>query len=272
MDEVVAQLKDEDFLTALVERTHDQLIASGRWSYAAFIAQFDDVVSEEARSVGNRSMTTRLRLAKIERAVRVPPVHLRLSRSLFGAISRLTGRPFKPRIKINVGALFGKATLAFRAVLGDAELRPIFREGLRAGMHRDTLVEEIVKFSVLRGVASARLRTNERFTVIVDFDAACGVIRFRSRRVEQGIQPVNGSARLAREALRAGTVKAIEWDHSALGKTVRLRKPRVELGIGQKGLKSFTLLVEIGRRKPALLDQALAPLIGADQIQASRLG
>jgi hypothetical protein len=46
----------------------------------------------------------------------------------------------------------------------------------------------------------------------------------------------------------------------------------LELGLGKDGLKSFTLLAEIGRRKPALLERALAPMVGADEIQASRLG
>jgi hypothetical protein len=272
MDDVVARLKDIDFLNAMVERAYEHLIASGRWSYASFIRQFDDVVSQEARPIGIRPMAVRHRLAMMERALRVPPLGERISRPTFAAISTLSGGRFKPSSRPNVRALVGRSTLAVGAVLGDSELRTIFREGVRAGMARDALMEELVKFAVLRRATRGELKTIDAFSVSAQYDAAGSSIRFMSRPASQGVHPVNGSVRLAREALRAGTIQAIEWDHSSLGTTVRLRKPRVELGIGPAGLKRFTLLAEIGRRKPTLLEHALASMVGPEEIHESRLG
>jgi hypothetical protein len=58
-------------MTALVERAHAHLVRSGRWSYAAFIKQFDQVVSEEARSARGPSLAPRHRVAGAERWLRV---------------------------------------------------------------------------------------------------------------------------------------------------------------------------------------------------------
>jgi hypothetical protein len=261
MDEVVTQLKDDDFLTALTQHAYEHLVASGRWSYAAFIQQFDGVVSEEASSARYGFGAPRHRLAKIERVLRVPPPHVRLLRRGFATASALTGRHFADKSGSAVKSVWHKSTLALRAAIGDAQLRPIYREGRRAGMAVDSLLDEILKLSVLRSAASGKLRADDRFAVVSEFDAADGSLRFVSQR-EDADQSVNGSSRVVRDALLAGSVKAIEWDHRAMGPTLWLRKPRVELVIGKDGFKSFTLLAQIGQRKPALIERALRPIIG----------
>jgi hypothetical protein len=66
-------------------------------------------------------------------------------------------------------------------------------------------------------------------------------------------------------------VGAIEWDHSEVGRTVRLERPLVDIGIGSAGVTTYPLLVAIGRRRPKQLERVLAPVIGTERIAASRL-
>jgi hypothetical protein len=89
MDEVVAKLKDDAFITRLVERAHTDLVSSGRWSYARFIHEFDDVVAESAKAAHGHAFAPRHRIATMERALRVPPPHLRLARGIVNAVSAL---------------------------------------------------------------------------------------------------------------------------------------------------------------------------------------
>ncbi len=71
LDGVVARLRDDAFMKALVERAHEHLVRSGRWSYAAFVRQFDDVVAEEAFTTRGPSLAPRHRIAGAERWLRV---------------------------------------------------------------------------------------------------------------------------------------------------------------------------------------------------------
>lgn len=55
--EVVAKIRDHVFLQDMVDRTYDDLIASGKYSYRAFIAEFDKVVDDRCRVGTNRPKT-----------------------------------------------------------------------------------------------------------------------------------------------------------------------------------------------------------------------
>jgi len=62
-DEVVRRLRDDAFLQDLADRTHKELVESGRYSKQAFIALVDHVVDEEAIAHGMRpEATTRIRI------------------------------------------------------------------------------------------------------------------------------------------------------------------------------------------------------------------
>jgi hypothetical protein len=78
-------------------------------------------------------------------------------------------------------------------------------------------------------------------------------------------------AERAREAVRAGAIDVIEWDHTAFGPTIQLRSPAVEVGIGADGVKRYTLLLQIGRRRPGVLEQALAPALGVSGVEVRPL-
>lgn len=78
VDEVIAKLKDDDFITAVTRRAHDHLVKSGHWSYSKFIQQFDDVIADEALTARGPSFAPRHRIATVERSLRT--LRMRLAR------------------------------------------------------------------------------------------------------------------------------------------------------------------------------------------------
>jgi hypothetical protein len=183
----------------------------------------------------------------------------------------IRGKDFARRSEIESGSWLVKGSLAARAAVGDPDLRAVFREGRRAGMALDTLLEEILELSLLRRAAHGYLVADERFRVISEFDSGSRLLRFVSSPVQSHPQVADGTAERAREAVRAGVIDVIEWDHSAFGPTIQLRSPAVEVGIGTDGVKRYTLLVQIGRRRPGLLERALAPALGGSGVEVKPL-
>ena len=271
MDDVVARLKDDAFMRDLTNRAYDDLVASRRWSYTAFIKQFDDVVSEHATLMRRGLLAPRQRIAEVERMLRVPSIHHRVIRGALNATSGVTGRQFAAGSEMRVGTMLYTLTFALRTTLADKQLRHIYLKGSRSGMSRDRLLEELLKLSLLRRAVRGELRTLDGFTVTSEFDQANGSLRFVSRP-DPCVQPIDERSRALRVALLSGAVKVIEWDHSAVGVMVRLLSPRLDLHIGRDGHMNFDLVAEIGRRKPALLERALAPMTRVHNMPASVLG
>jgi len=263
LDDVVAQLRDDDVVAAMTGRAHDDLIKSGRWSYAAFVAEFDRVVDEEAHTMRGRSTALRYRIAKAERTLLVPGISVRLFRGTHAVWTRIFRRDASMRFAIEYESQIEKGFLALRTALGDRELRPLLRLGRRAGLPLDRLLREILELSLLRRAAAGTLRPEQGFALKTEFDAAGKSLCFVSTPIGYGTPERRGHADLIRDSLRAGELKAIEWDHRALGGKVQLERPGVEVGIGYKGLESFTAIVSLGRLKPSALESALAPVLSA---------
>ncbi len=271
MREVAGKLKDGQFMTAMIERTYEHVVKSGRWSFQTFIHEFDDVVAEQVGAVRGPRRAPRHRLAQMERALRVPPPHVRVTRRALTVAAAIRRKDFARRSEIESGSWLVKGSLAARAALGDPDLRAVFREGRRAGMPLDALLEEILELSLLRRAAQGNLVTEERFSVIPEFDSGSRVLRFVSSPVESLSQQADGTAERALEAVRAGVIDVIEWDHTAFGPTIQLRRPSVEVGIGTDGVKRYALLAQIGRRRPGLLERALAPAFGGSGVEVRPL-
>jgi hypothetical protein len=263
IDDVVTQLLDDDLVAAMTARTHDDLIKSGRWSYAAFVAEFDRVVDEEARQMRGGSTEVRYRLAKVERSLLVPGVSVRLFRATHAVWTRIFRRDSSMRFEIEYESQVEKGFLALRTALGDRELRPLLRLGRRAGSPLDRLLREILELSLLRKAAASTLRPEQGFALKTEYDAAGKSLCFVSTPTGYPITEHRGQVDLIRDALRAGEIKVIEWDHRALGGKVRIERPAMEVGIGYKGLESFTAIASLGRMNPLALDRALAPMLSA---------
>jgi hypothetical protein len=261
MDEVASKLKDGPGLAELVQRTHEHVIASGLWSYATFIYDFDAVVADATKSTRRRYGKPRRRLAGIERAVRVPAPHVRLTRAALTVMARVRGRDFARRSEIESWAWLAKATMAIRAALSDSDLRSIFSEGRKSGMALDAVLEEILELHLLQRSGSGDLRSRRAFTVEAEYDQSSNTLRFLSKSAAEGAG-AGPTSPVVLDAVRVGSVDAIEWDHTAIGPTVELVDPYLEVGVGSDGHKRFGPLVQLGRRRPDLLERVLAPVMG----------
>jgi hypothetical protein len=269
MDEVVKQLRDDDLVDAMTKRANHDLIKSGRWSYQTFIAGFDDVIDDEVSASRRRSSELRYRLAQAERALRVPGPRLRVFRGAHAAWTRVSRRDRSMRFAIEYDSQIEKGFLALRILLVDPDLRSLFRLGRRSGAPLDRLLREILELSLLRRAANGGLRPGQDFRLNAEFDAERGLLCFVSLPLGHKAPDRHASSHEIREALRAGDLRDIEWDHRALGGKVWLDRPAMEVGIGYQGLESFNLLVGIGHQNPAALTKALEPVLAASEPSVS---
>lgn len=266
MDDVVDKLRDDRLVSAMTARARRDLIESGRWSYRAFVDQFDQVVDEEARSRRGPSMALRYRATQAERAMRVPPPTVRLAR----AASRLLHRDPSMRFSVEREGQVRKGLLAIRVGLADPDLRPLLRLGRRSGASLDRLLREILELSLLRR-AAARDLPGQSFVVGVEFDPERRALTFVSVAAPDSAPERLSSADLVLDAIRRRELSVIQWDHRPLGGQIRLDRPSMVVGIGLDGLETFSVLTEIGRIRPSALERALTPLLsGAIRAVASR--
>jgi len=265
MDEVVHKLRDDTFIAAMTKRTLDHLINSGRWSYQAFITQFDQVVDEEASTKRGPSTALRYRMAKAERAIKVPPLRIRVFRAGHAAWQRVFNRDASLRFAIDRESQIEKGIFALRSALWDRDLRGLLRLGRRTGAPLDRLLREILELSLLRKAAIGRL-PGEPFGLSVEFDPARKSIYLVSIPPgAPGGTRGGGDREAGRDAVRTGELRAIEWDHRALGGLVHLFRPPMDVGVGFEGLENFTVLAGIGRDHPAVLERALGPVLSVPE-------
>jgi hypothetical protein len=263
IDEVVNQLRDDKLVASMTVRAHDDLIKSGRWSYRTFIEEFDAVVDEEAAVSSRRSSELRYRLARAERTLRVPGPKVRVFRAAHAAWTQVSRRDRTLRFSIEYDSQIEKGFLAMRILLVDRDMRSLFRLGRRAGAPLDRLLREILELSLLRKAANGGLSAGQDFKLGPEFNAERMSLCFVSVPIGNEANDRQASWNEIRDALRAGQLKVIEWDHRALGGKLRLDSPAMEVGIGFQGLESFTVLAGIGRENPSALEKALTPVLAA---------
>jgi hypothetical protein len=261
MDDVVAKLKDDDYIAQMSSRTYHDLIRSGRWSYKSFISDFDSVIDEEARTVRPRRRPMRWRLARIERTLRVPGIGVRLLRGAHSAWRRLSPRDRSMQFNVEYESQIEKGLLALRTVAAEQDLRELLRLGRRSGAPLDRLLREILELSLLRKAAAGRLGSEQDFTLTAEYDAGRHAACFVSNPAGDN----RGAATRIRDAMRNGDLQVIEWDHRAFGGKVHLTRPAMDVGIGYDGLETFTIIAGIGRQNPRALERALAPLLEPDR-------
>jgi hypothetical protein len=268
-DEVVERLRDGDFIAGLTARAHADLIMSGRWSYRTFIAEFDRVVDEEAKTMRGPSSSVRYHLARAERTIRATPVKVRAARIAHGAWSRVSRRE-SMRFAVDNESQIQKGLLALRVGIRDRDLRGLLRVGRRSGARLDRLLREVLELSLLRKAAAGTL-PGQSFVVDAEFDAARGAACFISVPLREGGPPLHRHGAAIRAALGRGELKVIEWDHRALGGTIELDQPRMVVGIGSKGMETFTIIAGIGRQSPADLERAFGPVLASTDLDRTTL-
>lgn len=265
LDDVVAQLRDDKLVSAMTERTYQDLIESGRYTYQSFIKEFDAVIDAEARSMRGRSMALRWRLAGVERAIHVPGMRVRLLRAAQKVWTRLRGRDQTISFPIDYESQVEKGLMTLGILIRNPDLRPIFLLGRRSGVPLDRLLREVMELSLLRNAANGGVERDQRFTVSIEFDEGRGAACFVS--IPSGQHAPSDESRMRqrlRTAIRDRDLKILEWDHRALGGLLHLSRPAMDVGIGFDGLESFSMLMGVGRQHPAALERALKPLLGAD--------
>ena len=263
MDDVVERIRDDNLVATMTARTREELIESGRWTYASFVKEFDAVVDEEARSKRGPNRSPRYGLARAERSMIVPGMKVRALRGAHSIWSRFFRRDPSMRFFIEYESQIEKGFLALRSSLGDRDLRPLLRLGRAAGAPLDRLLREILELALLRKAAGGDVERDQSFKLSTEFDATRKAVSFVSMPVGHGISSAPDAIDLTRRALRAGDLRIIEWDHRALGGTLHLDRPVMDVGIGFDGLENFTVLAGIGRDHPAALERALDPVLNA---------
>jgi hypothetical protein len=221
------------------------------------------VVDEEAKLMRGPSIAPRYLLAKAERTLRVPGLGVRLFRGAHTAWTRVFRRDPSMRFTIEYESQIEKGFFTARSLIADRDLRLLFRLGRRAGAPLDRLLREIMELSLLRKAADGVVFPGQDFTLNTEFDASTKALCFVStpighREPKPEIRPDQ-----IREAVHAGHLRIIEWDHRALGGILHLQRPDMEVGIGFEGLESFTVIAGIGRQNPSALERALGPVLSA---------
>ena len=249
IDSVVAQLRDDTSLDAMVERAYRDLIESGRFSFRSFVAEFDEVVERRAPRTRRRPqgrVPTRVALRSEELAAG----SAYLTSSLYGLARRL--------VVVSLGSWYvlrtGPQRRLARAVAASSDRgrwiwHDLFRLGIATKAHEDA------------GAAGA-----PGFDIEPTFDDGC--LMLTSTNGALAPPPDDDLERRVRDALTSGRLNEIVWNHTAVGQFIRFALPptrrHMHFDIGQYdsyGIYRFHSLVEFGRRRPTLVMDVLAPLL-----------
>jgi hypothetical protein len=232
--DVVERLQDPAVLNDLTATAYADLIASGRYSLGAFVAEFDDLVSarSEARSSGLTRSYRRAQLGKRLDSFRNP-----------WKLRFLVGTVLKPTVTLAIVLRDGPVR---RLALADRNAR---------------LFEDLWRLAVLR--RTARERGQFHVHALLEAD---------SRRLflesSPGPASTDGRVSLAPEvsaALSSASLQEIVWSHAGVGQTVPLLDNGfLPVHVGDRGLPGaygFDELVNLSRRAPERVLEALEPLL-----------
>jgi hypothetical protein len=301
--DVVDRIKDHGFCRELALRTRRDLIDSRRFSYRGFGQWFDAVLDRHvparrrARQISNSGIYAR---AYVRRRQPIVPfgssfivlpsgrLVLRLGSRAVGSLAApATGLP--AQLIDNPAELAGRAMHAFKVIRRSAPLGALLREYWRDPATRSEvglyeMVNELVKVDLVARARSAALESREPFGVTVGFDPLEGVIEVASypgcRVASDGAGPPGELV----EAIRSGTLRAVIWDHSAVGMQVvyriahgnsggrgaaATRRGWMRVRVGPNGVFKFAGLAALGRRAPDRVGAALLELLAGPLPQGS---
>jgi hypothetical protein len=244
-DEVVERVRDPAYLDDLADRAYDDLIASGRYSLRAMVAELDALVAERARPVGRQAKDSYRRARRRQRIPNIAgPSRLRTA----------VGRQLAPP----AGTVL-------------AATDPHLRRLARAGIGRKHLTEDLLRLTMMRrGVARSS------FHVVAEVVPEEQLLLLSS-------QPVKTPAarRDLREAVAAAfeadTVERIVWNHTqvAVGAGVG-GGSLLLLPVGHHGVDgayAFQVLPALARSHPGVVLVALEPMLrGPAQEPAPTVG
>ena len=248
--DVIERIQDVPFLEEMTARAYDELIGSGRYSYRRFINDFDDAVAARASTQ--------------ERRGRFPALLLR-------GEQMSTGRSY------HISSLYAVARLGLLQYLGIRHAlrrKPLRRLALLATGRKNadaepgetTLWDDLLRLSLLSSFQDGSLvAASEPFRVHPAFEDGC--LTLTSRPPDEPVRAACGPA--VDEAIHNGTLRAIVWNHAAVGQYVMLRLPVVKKSIGfdvgrydAYGVYRFEQLLDVAAEDPDLVLAALQPFLG----------
>ncbi len=250
LDQVVEKLRDADFLESLTERTHRDLIASGRFSQQTFAQEFDDVLLKYCSRSGKRRKVF-YRLACLERPCAMAASNVRES---LDPILRVPQDVVKAGLAVVLLLMSEGGRQIATRYLTSRELR-------RSAPFRE-LLRDVLKLAVV-GQTMHGLRTSKKpFRMAVRLQAEEGRIVFESLRGQESVPGAgDGGDDPKAEAFwrRFGSVvqerrlQLMVWNHAALGGNVRYRLAPfagLTVCVGDYDMHAFAGLVELARRAP----------------------
>lgn len=256
MDDVARLVREPHALQAMADRTYRDVVASGRFSYAAFVRQFDQIISARGTR-RTRGPTFRFRLAAAETAVRAPGV----------VFARRIGE--RRMVQVHNGL---KVIATAWMISSCAPLRQIAwwyaRDGrLRAQVPAAALARDLAKLGMIqRAHAGSICGRWFRVDARVQSD---GTLMLSSRRTEDAVITSTDEEILA--AAREGRITRVVWDHSRIGRCVYFPVASIVWvpfgGLG--GINEMAALAAVLRRgcEPARI---LLRALGAQQPDGTR--
>lgn len=254
LSEVVEKIRDLVFLRELTERTHADLVASGRYSGRALAREFDDLVDHLGRR-SRKGIRTGLRLARIERLVRRD-------------LPDRTGLTTLVRV-------WRPTSIALRLVLRDRGLSSILLRyaGDRRARSETTLRDlmmDFLRFGILARVLKGDVVAGDRFRIVASFDSKRSQLSFVSLPVDAGPKGLGGRVSAEHErtldsteaALKGGGLAAIVWNHSLVGRSIRA-PGGATVGLGDDGVHCFRAIEKVALRFPNEVWRTLKPLLNA---------
>jgi hypothetical protein len=233
IDEVVERVRDTAYLDELADRAYDDLVASGRYSLRALVAELDALVAERARPVGRQAKDA---YRRARRRRRIPAI--------------AGPSPLRTAVGRHLAPLAGSLLAAT-----DADLRHI----ARAGLGRKQLLQDLRRLTMVRrGV----VRSN--FHVVAEVVAEERLLLLSSR---PGAPPE--AQRDLREtvaaAFEANTIERIVWNHSGVGVGAGVGGGSLlPVAVGHHGIDgayAFQVLPVLARTRPDLVLAALEPML-----------
>src|SRR5581483_606608 len=234
IDEVVAAIRDDDFVDAMVDRAFTALVETGDYSLSRFIQSFDLLVDERAPLRAERPKTTFLQVSQRRRR-------------------EATGLTISRRLRARAKHLAGEY-----AVLRSKEtrrLRGAYRRSpqARALVSERRFNEDLRKLAMLAGLQQNRLKS--RLPLVIDPIVSGDRLVLAAReRTTQSVSDARAHAQEALQLLREGSVHEVSWHHMSLGSSVVLNLARGALAVpmevgyyGLNGVHRFTGLERLER-------------------------
>ncbi len=269
MDEVVEKLRDSCFLRSITDAAYTDLVASGRYSYRAFVRDFDAVVARYGRESGCYRKVW-YRVSGLERRLIIVAMQV-------WAAEQSAVRFVK---MILLGGAVCKLIMATRG--GRRILLRCLADG---GRQRASRVRQVLR-DVLRLAVVGQARTGVRaekgqFYVSVRFDRDQGQLVFISHPLNEmdsdAVAKVRSSGNASRRevwweefasAVREGGLRYMVWNHAAIGGGVRYSSTSsrgLAVTVGEHDLHHFHGLVELSRLFPEETWDLLSSILSVGQ-------